>query len=72
MEREQSEPRELSDRHINILVRLAEGDTDKEIGEATHFGERTVKGDVSALCIAFGVKNRTALVAKALREGVIE
>jgi DNA-binding NarL/FixJ family response regulator len=64
--------RELSDRLINILVRLAEGDTDKEIADATNFGERTVKGDVSALCITFGARNRTALVAKALREGVIE
>lgn len=63
---------DLSDRLINVLVYLAEGKSTKEMADATHFSERTIKGDISALCVKFEVANRTALVAKALREGVIE
>lgn len=63
---------ELSDRLINVLVHLADDKTTKEISELVHFGERTVKNDIAKLLAVFGVKNRTGLVAKALREKVIE
>lgn len=62
---------DLSDRYINVLVHLAEDKTTAEIATATHFSERTVKGDIAKLLVVFGVQHRTGLVAKAIREGVI-
>ncbi len=64
--------RELSDRLLNVLVYLAEGKGTREIAATTNFSQRTVKNDINALFAVFGVTNRTGLIAKALREGVIE
>lgn len=63
---------ELSDRLINVLVHLADDKTTAEISKLVNFSERTVKMDISKLMTVFNVSNRTGLVAKAIRAGVIE
>lgn len=63
---------ELNDRLINVLVYLADDKTTKEISALVHFSERTVKTDIAKLLVVFGARTRTGLVAKAIREGVIE
>ena len=62
----------LTARHKRILRRLANGQSTDQIRRGMLFAERTIKNDISAMFVIFGVKNRTALVAKALRAGVIE
>jgi DNA-binding NarL/FixJ family response regulator len=52
----------LTTRHKRILRRLANGQSTATIRKA----------DISTMFVVFGVKNRTELVAKALRAGVIE
>jgi two-component system, NarL family, response regulator LiaR len=62
----------LTDRQHKILVRLANGESSREIAEEMHFCERTIKHEISLMLIVFGARNRTQMAAKALREGVIE
>jgi DNA-binding NarL/FixJ family response regulator len=62
----------LTTRHKRILRRLANGQSTATIRKEMNFAERTNKADISTMFVVFGVKNRTELVAKALRAGVIE
>ena len=62
----------LTARHRRILRRLANGQSTEEIRKGMNFATRTIKADISTMFVLFGVKNRTELVAKALRAGVIE
>lgn len=55
------------DRQIIRLV--AEGCTDREIGERLHYSPRYIHVLIGDICAAHGVKRRAALVFEAVRRG---
>lgn len=73
--RRQSEPdpddglSQLTPQERQILIRIAEGKTNREIGEELHFSENTVKAYVSRLLDKLGLQRRTAAAAFLARQG---
>ena len=54
-----------------VLSAMADGLTNREIGEVLHFSEATIKKKVQELLETMGVANRTQAVALAIRRGLI-
>ncbi len=61
----------LTGRERDVLNWVAEGKTDWEVGMILSIAESTVRSHVKAAMAKFTAPNRTALVASALRMGVI-
>lgn len=61
---------ELTERQSQILQLLAEGRTNKEIGDALKITEGTVKLHVNRIFYKLGVRSRAAAAAKALQRGL--
>lgn len=61
---------ELTGRQIQVLQLLAEGRTNKEIGDRLKITEGTVKLHVNRIFYKLGVQNRAAAAAKALQRGL--
>ena len=61
----------LSNREREVLVLLAEGLSDREIGEALFIGHRTVQTHVGNIFNKFGVDARAAAASKAVRLGLV-
>ncbi len=59
-------------REMEVLELLAEGLSNKEIGERMFVSERTVVGHKSNLMAKTNCKNTVALLAFAIRNGLIE
>jgi DNA-binding NarL/FixJ family response regulator len=51
----------LSTRELEIARRVARGHTNKEIAQALHLSQYTVRDHVSALLRKYGVRSRTEL-----------
>jgi DNA-binding NarL/FixJ family response regulator len=62
---------ELSEREVNLLRMLGDGDDTREIASALCYSERTVKNLVHDMLIKLNCRNRTHAVAIAARQGVI-
>jgi DNA-binding NarL/FixJ family response regulator len=62
----------LSERQIGVLRLMSRGLQNKEIAVELGITESTVKFHVSRLLKAFGAGNRTELVTKAARQGVLD
>lgn len=62
----------LSRREKQILVRLADGYTNKEIGDEIHVSESTVKKYVSELFTKLNARRRTEAVKIARASGLID
>ena len=62
---------ELSEREIEVLGRMAEGDRNRDIGEKLSISEETVKVHIRHIMDKLGAKDRTQAVAIGLRRGVI-
>ena len=62
---------ELSEREIEVLRRMAEGDRNRDIGEQLAISEQTVKVHIRHIMDKLGAKDRTQAVAIGLRRGVI-
>jgi DNA-binding NarL/FixJ family response regulator len=62
----------LSPREREILTLMARGATHKEIGRALGLAEVTVKLHTQRIVRKLAVKNRSAAIAKAVRDGLIE
>jgi two-component system, NarL family, response regulator DevR len=58
-EREPSELRELTDQERKILALIAEGLTNRQIGERLYLAEKTVKNYVSSILSKLGLERRT-------------
>ncbi|WP_191259165.1 helix-turn-helix transcriptional regulator [Amycolatopsis oliviviridis] len=76
LHKEVLEPRELtlsglSPRETEVLRLLAEGFDTGEIARRVAYSDRTVKNILHGLLSRFGLRNRTHVVAYALREGLI-
>jgi DNA-binding NarL/FixJ family response regulator len=61
----------LTDREIDVLRRIAEGDRNRDIGEQLKIAEETVKVHVKHIMEKLGAKDRTQAVAIGIRRGVI-
>ena len=61
----------LSEREIEVLRRMAEGDRNRDIGERLSISEETVKVHIRHIMDKLGAKDRTQAVAIGIRRGVI-
>jgi DNA-binding NarL/FixJ family response regulator len=57
----------LTDRELEILVLIADGATNREIGERLYLAEKTVRNYVSGLLAKLGVQRRSEAAAYAAR-----
>jgi len=57
----------LSDQERRILILIGDGLTNRQIGEAMHLAEKTVKNYVSSLLAKLGMERRTQVAALAAR-----
>ena len=62
---------ELSPRELQVLRRLAAGDSNKEIGQMLQITEHTVKAHVKSLLVKLGATGRTEAIAIAIKRGLI-
>ena len=61
---------EFTERELDVLRRLAEGLTDKEIADALHLSVTTVRYHVNNLISKTGSSSRTELAVNAVRSGI--
>ncbi len=66
---EQSEP--LTPRELEVLILLAEGKTNKEVGDRLHLSSKTVGTHRQHIMQKLGLDNLADLVKYAIREGLI-
>ncbi len=64
-------PQELSAREIEVLQLVADGQSNKEIGETLSLSALTVKSHLSRIGRKLGTGDRAQMVALAMRAGVI-
>lgn len=64
-------PETLSERETEVLRLLAAGLSNKEIAQALHLSEGTIKNHVSNILAKLGVRDRTRAVLKAIDSGWI-
>ncbi|MDX1478357.1 MAG: response regulator transcription factor [Saprospiraceae bacterium] len=62
----------ISDREAEVLQLMAQGLSNKEIGQALYISESTVKTHVSQLLIKLDAKRRSQAIAHARAKGVLE
>jgi len=62
---------ELTPREMDVLRLLAEGLSNRKIGERLSINERTVKYHVSAILAKLEAANRTEAVMRAIERGLI-
>jgi len=61
----------LTRRERDVLIRLSEGETNSEIGEALHLSVGTVKAHVSSILAKLDVKTRVEAALMAERSGLL-
>jgi len=61
----------LTAREIEVLELLAKGMRNKEIGNALHIVEETVRAHIRSIFLKLNVHDRTAALAVALRRGIV-
>lgn len=66
---EEAAPDPLTERENDVLQRLAQGLTNKQIALALGISEHTVKFHVSSIYTKLGVSNRTEAARKGARRG---
>ncbi len=62
----------LSDREMEVLVRVVEGKSNKEIASLLGISHQTVKNHVTSILRKFGVEDRTQAVVYALKRGWVK
>jgi DNA-binding NarL/FixJ family response regulator len=62
---------DLTDREIEVLRRMAEGDRNRDIGERLSISEETVKVHIRHIMDKLGAKDRTQAVSIGIRRGAI-
>ncbi|GAA0587578.1 response regulator [Actinomadura livida] len=65
-------PQPLTGRERDVLRLLAAGYANREIADALHLAEGTVKNHVSSVLAKLGVRDRTRAVLKALHHGLLD
>jgi DNA-binding NarL/FixJ family response regulator len=61
----------LTEREVEVLLRVAEGNRNRDIGECLSISEETVKVHLKHIMDKLGAKDRTQAVAIGIRRGVI-
>jgi DNA-binding NarL/FixJ family response regulator len=61
----------LSTREVEVLLEVADGLSNKEVGRMLHISEATVKTHLLHIFAKLGVEDRTAAVTAALERGII-
>lgn len=61
----------LAERELSCLLAVANGSTDKEIAKRDGVSPRSIKGRIESVMHKLGVFKRAALVAEAMRLGLI-
>jgi len=64
-------PEQLSAKEVQVLRYIAAGFSNKEIAEAVHLSEGTVKNNISTMLLKLSARDRTQAVIKALRWGLL-
>lgn len=64
-------PEKLTEREMDVLRLLAEGQANKEIANCLHISETTVKTHVSNILMKLGVPSRTQAALYAVRIGLV-
>jgi DNA-binding NarL/FixJ family response regulator len=64
-------PYELSAREVNVLQLVAEGQSNREIGETLNLSALTVKSHLSRISRKLGTGDRAQMVALVMRAGII-
>ena len=64
-------PEALTEREIDVLRLLAQGQANKQIAASLHIGEKTVKTHVSNILAKLGVPSRTQAALYAVRIGLV-
>lgn len=64
-------PESLTEREMDVLRLLADGQSNKEIARNLSIGEKTVKTHVSSILAKLEVQSRTQAVLAAMRSGLI-
>lgn len=62
----------LSPREYEIMVLVAEGLTNRDIGHYLYISEKTVKNYVTKVRKKLGLENRTQIALFALQQGIVE
>ena len=62
----------LTAREVHVLGLLVKGMRNKEIGAVLSISEETVRVHLKSIFIKFGVHDRTAALAEALRRGIVD
>lgn len=70
-QRDRVYPNGLTPQELKILVEMAKGATDREIGLSVSIAESTVKSHVRSILRKLGARNRTQAVADILRRGLV-
>jgi DNA-binding NarL/FixJ family response regulator len=63
---------DLTERELEVLCHLAQGLTNREIGEQLSIGHETVKTHVSRVLGKLGTRSRTEAALYAWREGLVK
>ena len=66
-----SSPIKLTQREREVLKAVASGETNKQIAYQLGISERTIKAHVSSIFNKFGVDSRSAAIAEAARQGML-
>jgi len=61
----------LTDRELEVLSLIADGNTNRAVAQALGIHEDTVKGHVKSILAKLGARDRTHAVTVALRRGII-
>jgi DNA-binding CsgD family transcriptional regulator len=61
----------LAERELTCLLAVAAGHTDKEIAKRDGLSPRSIKGRIESAMSKLGVYRRPALIAEAMRRGLI-
>lgn len=69
--RARSSPNELSSREVEVLQSVAEGQSNKEIGEELGLSALTVKSHLARIARKLGTGDRAEMVARTMRSGAI-
>jgi len=64
-------PERFTEREIEVLRLMSGGHSNREIAEALHVAEGTIKNHVSNILSKMGVRDRTRAVLKALEQGYV-
>ena len=64
--------RELTDRELDVMRRVAKGLTNGEIAGTLHLGEATVKSHVAHILAKLQLRDRTQVVVAAYETGLVE